>query len=288
MESTNPKDKIGKTKPPLHLIPPSAQIIEAMAMQDGANKYGPYNWREKTVAATVYIAAVQRHLLAWLDGETAANDSGIHHLGHARASLGILLDAEAQGTMVDDRPSPGKAAELMEQFTKTTNPVRPQDKYDEYAQRLLRETRQMKNAAPQKRKRRVYISGPMRGIKDHNFPAFDRARDLAMSMGFDPISPADMDRADDGKLPETAEAETIRKYARRDVDALLSLRPEHGDAIALLPFWFDSVGAMAEVALARWLGLTPLWANTMEPYDRTDFADRMGTAIAEYIQQGVK
>jgi len=45
MKSTNPKDRIGIKKPPIHLVPPVAIIHEAMAFKDGADKYGPYNWR---------------------------------------------------------------------------------------------------------------------------------------------------------------------------------------------------------------------------------------------------
>ena len=35
-----------------------------------------------------------------------APDSKAHHLGHARACLGILLDAMANGCLEDDRPTP--------------------------------------------------------------------------------------------------------------------------------------------------------------------------------------
>jgi hypothetical protein len=119
VESTNPKDRLGKMKPPLHLIPPAANIFESMAMGDGARKYGPFNWRDKTVAAMVYVGACKRHLDAWVDREENARDSGVHHLGHARACLGIILDAMSIGKMVDDRPKPGAASDLIEQFTKS-------------------------------------------------------------------------------------------------------------------------------------------------------------------------
>ena len=39
-EAENPKDRVGDTKPPLHLIPPSAEILEAVVMGLGARKYG--------------------------------------------------------------------------------------------------------------------------------------------------------------------------------------------------------------------------------------------------------
>jgi len=73
-------------------------------MMDGAGKYSSYNWRDNKVQADIYVDACMRHLLAWFEGEEFAEDSGCHHLGHARACLGILLDAQATGNLVDNRP----------------------------------------------------------------------------------------------------------------------------------------------------------------------------------------
>jgi hypothetical protein len=114
----NPKTRFGVTKPPLHLIPGTALAHEACAFRDGAAKYGPYNWREKNVSSTVYVSAAMRHLEAWLNGETAAQDSGVHHLAHARACLAILLDAEAHGSLNDDRPPPVNMQALYDSLTK--------------------------------------------------------------------------------------------------------------------------------------------------------------------------
>jgi hypothetical protein len=116
-EGANPKDRIGQTKPPLHLIPPAAEVLEAVVMGLGARKYGAFNWRLAKVRATVYIAAAKRHLAQWLDGESNDIESGVSHLAHARACLGILLDAQATGNMIDDRPPRGVATALIEQHT---------------------------------------------------------------------------------------------------------------------------------------------------------------------------
>lgn len=118
----NPKDRVGRTKPPLHLIPPAAEILEAVVMGLGANKYGAYNWRSSAVCATVYIAAARRHLAQWLDGQNDDPESGVSHLAHARACLGILLDAMATGNVVDDRPPAGAASELIARQTAPTEP----------------------------------------------------------------------------------------------------------------------------------------------------------------------
>jgi hypothetical protein len=116
----NPKDIIGAKKPSLTKIPAIAELWESLAMMDGAGKYNPYNWRANEVYASVYIDALIRHAKAWFEGERCASDSGCHHLGHARACLGILLDAEATGNLIDDRPvteeSRGKYSKVMEEI----------------------------------------------------------------------------------------------------------------------------------------------------------------------------
>lgn len=114
----NPKTVFGLAKPGFAAIPPVALIHLGAAMQNGREKYGLMNWREKNVSASVYRDAMERHLLAWWDGEQVAPDSGVHHLGHVMACCAILLDAEAQGALNDDRPIPGKFAELVAAMTR--------------------------------------------------------------------------------------------------------------------------------------------------------------------------
>lgn len=113
----NPKSQYGIKKPPLHLVPPAAKIYLAMGFADGADKYGPYNWRENSVAASVYVGAAQRHLDQWWDGEENAADSGVHHLAHALSCLAIIADARETGNLIDDRPLPGAAAKLIKELT---------------------------------------------------------------------------------------------------------------------------------------------------------------------------
>jgi hypothetical protein len=84
---------------------------ESLAMLDGEWKYGYRNWREKDVRARIYINAAMRHLAAWAEGQERADDSKVHHLGHARACLGILLDAQANGNLIDDRSKKPEAFE---------------------------------------------------------------------------------------------------------------------------------------------------------------------------------
>ena len=112
----NPKTVLGVKKVPLHLVPPSVKHFLAEAFADGAQKYGPYNWRDKKVSSSVYIGALHRHIDAWWDGEDIATDSKKHHLAHALACIGILVDALATGNLIDDRPTPGAASRLQSEY----------------------------------------------------------------------------------------------------------------------------------------------------------------------------
>ncbi|MBB4768659.1 hypothetical protein DYQ94_06395 [Xanthomonas sp. LMG 8993] len=112
----NPKTRIAALKVPMQLVPPSARIAMAAAFADGASKYGPFNWREKGVSASVYLGAAMRHIDAWIDGQEVAEDSGVDHLAHAMACFAIIVDARSVGRLNDDRPHPGKAAELQMEY----------------------------------------------------------------------------------------------------------------------------------------------------------------------------
>jgi len=117
---------------------------------------------------------------------------------------------------------------------------------------------------------RFYLSGPMRGYPKFNFPAFDAARDAGRARGFGVMSPADMDRelghTENDVLEEINTPENQRRFANRDCAAILALKAENGDGIALLPGWEKSTGALAELALARWVGLCVVDATTWEPF----------------------
>lgn len=116
--SANPKDLLGQNKPSISLIPPSSLFYLAEAMKNGATKYGPYNWRDRKVQSTIYVDAVFRHLLAYIDGEEDAEDSKISHLAHAMASLAILIDAKESNCLIDTRPKKGTSNEIIKRFTK--------------------------------------------------------------------------------------------------------------------------------------------------------------------------
>lgn len=120
----NPKDKIGRTKVAVGLLPAAGVIHGAAAAYYGAYQagdkqqgYGPYNWRSgPAISMTVYLDALERHILALRDGEDNAADSGVHHLGHIIAGAAIVLDAHSVGNLIDDRPAKGAASKLMQEL----------------------------------------------------------------------------------------------------------------------------------------------------------------------------
>jgi hypothetical protein len=122
---SNPKDILGAKKPSMSKVPAIATLWESLAMMDGAGKYGAYNWRDNKVVASIYYDAARRHLDAWWEGQQKAEDSGCHHLGHARACLGILLDAEATGNLIDDRPVTDGTCEAYQRVMKEVSDALP-------------------------------------------------------------------------------------------------------------------------------------------------------------------
>lgn len=109
---------------------------------------------------------------------------------------------------------------------------------------------------------RIYIAGPMTGIPQFNFPAFDTARDRWRSWGWDVVSPADMDRRwwrekfneeFDVNNPDPriiAGGDIYDEWLRMDVAEIATC-----DAIALLPGWQNSKGVAKELAVANLLKL---------------------------------
>lgn len=101
---TNPKDAIGIRKAPLSCVPMNVVAEIGVGMLEGASKYGRHNYRAIGVRGSVYFDAVQRHLIAWWEGEDTDPDSGMSHVAKALTCLTVLRDAMLQGKFTDDRP----------------------------------------------------------------------------------------------------------------------------------------------------------------------------------------
>jgi len=86
---------------------------------------------------------------------------------------------------------------------------------------------------------RIYLSGPMTGIPENNFPAFHFWAARLRADGYDVVSPA-----------EIQEAGTWELCLRADLRELCTC-----DAIALIPGWEGSKGAHLELHNAHRLGM---------------------------------
>lgn len=89
--------------------------------------------------------------------------------------------------------------------------------------------------------KRIYISGPMTGLPEYNFPAFHAEADRLRALGFEVVNPADLN-------PDPAT--TWHECLRNDLAALLTC-----DAIALLDGWQNSTGAHLEMHVAHRIGM---------------------------------
>ena len=100
----------------------------------------------------------------------------------------------------------------------------------------------------------LYISGPMSGIPDHNFPAFRRAALRLRRAGYDVVSPHETPLpCGCVVLPPQCGADdhTWAEFLRKD----LLLMMQAVDRVALLPGWENSRGARLEVDVAARLGM---------------------------------
>ena len=59
---------------------------------------------DQTGSAT-FVASTLRHLFQWVMGTEYDTESGLHHIAHARANLGMLLELIMRGRKeLDNRP----------------------------------------------------------------------------------------------------------------------------------------------------------------------------------------
>jgi hypothetical protein len=119
--SPNPKDSVGALKISFGVCSGVAHIYWALAMMDGASKYGEMNWRNKSVKMSVYLDAMERHLKALRAGEDLDTDpvtgAVAPHSGRIMACCSIIEDARAGGNLIDDRHANDKTAELLKALT---------------------------------------------------------------------------------------------------------------------------------------------------------------------------
>lgn len=99
----------------------------------------------------------------------------------------------------------------------------------------------------EEQKMRIYISGPMLGKKEKNYPLFDLAEEILTEKGWVPINPAIHSRS----LRAQRGEENVRRteLLHWDISKILEC-----DALALLPGWENSDGARVERFVAEETG----------------------------------
>ena len=95
-------------------------------------------------------------------------------------------------------------------------------------------------------KKRIYVAGPMTGIKDYNQQAFRNITDLLRSEGWEVISPVEMGE-EIGLTPEALETSPdLLKWLMDEELAAVDIC----DSIMLLRGWTTSKGARLELSRA--------------------------------------
>lgn len=106
--------------------------------------------------------------------------------------------------------------------------------------------------------RRYYLAGPMRGIKEFNFPTFLRAAERLRGTGHLVMSPAEHDleigfspQAMTGNEDLASLGFDLRASLLWDVEQILHPRTS---GVVFLPGWENSTGARAEFAVNKAVG----------------------------------
>lgn len=110
------------------------------------------------------------------------------------------------------------------------------------------------------RKTRIFISGPMSGIKGYNVPEFTKAAKALRDAGYFVINPAETFKRMDGFLGDREEIEShFNEFPRgRLADAVIEIELallRSCDEIYLLKGWEESSGARRELQEALDHGL---------------------------------
>ena len=110
----------------------------------------------------------------------------------------------------------------------------------------------------------VYLSGPMSGLPQENYPAFHAAAEKLRSIGYTVISPAEQQKQN-----------TWEAYMKQDL-ALL----DHCNSMVLLDGWENSRGANIEVGVAKQknMQIIPLWAAIT-----LDYQDQINDDLDECV-----
>jgi len=100
----------------------------------------------------------------------------------------------------------------------------------------------------------IYLSGPMTGKVDYNYPLFNQVASEVRALGYRCINPAEFYGGHGDR--------TRQEYMRKSVQAVLN-----STHMILLPDWRDSTGSTLECAIANEIGMTIQEYKTEPPTD---------------------
>lgn len=119
---------------------------------------------------------------------------------------------------------------------------------------------------------RIYIAGPMTGLPDFNFPAFNFEAALLRNQGLHVENPAEHGTVDGAEWAD---------YLRYDIGRLATC-----GAIYLLKGWENSKGAQLEVHIARTLGMEVMYAPGAMSVLQAERRQRPMPVVAQAPQPG--
>lgn len=105
---------------------------------------------------------------------------------------------------------------------------------------------------------RIYIAGPMTGLPDYNFPAFNDMAAILRGLGYHVENPAEHGVVEGAEWAD---------YLRYDIARLATC-----EALVLLPGWRHSRGALLEVHIAKALGIQIMFAEVFSCFDAEEGA----------------
>lgn len=102
---------------------------------------------------------------------------------------------------------------------------------------------------------KVYVAGPMTGLPEWNYPAFNYMASLLRAQGYDVCNPAEIDEGDT--------SHDRAYYLRKDLALLAEC-----DAVVFLDGWRESPGALMEYRIAQEIGMQ-CYDHNLEPLSET-------------------
>lgn len=107
---------------------------------------------------------------------------------------------------------------------------------------------------PRQKNKRIYISGPITGIKNYNREAFESAERDLLDAGYVAVSPF--------RIGVTSKHKKWNDYMREDIKALMDV-----DGVLVLPGYQQSKGAMEEIRVAQSVEIPLFYSATEIKFD---------------------